>query len=140
MSKPFTIHSVESDTMRHQTVCYHTRDSRDNTKKLNGGTFTKASTLDETINRLASTFTVEFTATGRAVFVDKQGRAVDLYVSVHPEFTTTGIEAIKAYRVRRDQERAEAAKRAHHEQAELDAALNGLSHAEAIRRLTNPKD
>jgi hypothetical protein len=116
-------------------IGYHTRLVSDDTKKVVGGSF--GGTINqETVERLVTAlFSVVIKTSGRAVFVDKEGREVRLYLSVDPDKTSIGKKALEDYRHKKAEE-AEAAEEAQEiRDAELADALQGLSHEEAIRRL-----
>ena len=73
-----------------KNIGYHTRLYTDNTRKIVGGSF--GGQIDaETVERLVNLhFEVFVKPSGRAVFVDQQGREVHLYLSVDPENTEKG--------------------------------------------------
>jgi hypothetical protein len=119
--------------MELMNIGYHTRLKSDNRVKVVGGSF--GGSLDiETANRLVKAlFTVKILKSGRAVFVDKQGREVSLYISVDPELTDEGKAALKAYRACVEQR-----EKAENEKAQqLQDMLDSLSVDEAIERLKN---
>ena len=93
-------------------IGYHTRAYNDNTTKLVGGSFGGKVDAD-TIERLVkSHFTVTVKPSGRAVFVDRSGREVSLYLTVDPSKTVAGREALAEYRRAQEQaQREEDAKR-----------------------------
>jgi hypothetical protein len=120
----------------HKSICYHVRLSGQNSTLLASGSF-GGDISQDTVERLAkSHFTVKVLNSGRAVFADKAGKEVSLYLHVNPETTTIGKEAIRADRVRR----AEIAKA----QDDLDESqesgikelMSSLSHDEIVRRLS----
>jgi len=116
----------------HKNICYHTRLDSRNSVKVVGGTF--AGSFDwPTVERLVkSQFTVKIKASGRAVFVDKGGREISLYVSVDPELTEAGKLATTE-----DRQAREAMEKADSEKAaRVDALLANLSHDEIIKRLS----
>ncbi|QGH45024.1 hypothetical protein [Bacteriophage Phobos] len=83
-------------------IGYHTRSDGNNTVKLTGGSFGGA--VDQaTIERLVRAhFTVRVKPSGRAVFVDREGRDVSLYLTVDPDSTEAGKAALRADRLRRE--------------------------------------
>ena len=85
-----------------KNIGYHTRLHLNNSVKVVGGSF--GGSLDiETANRLVNAhFTVIVKPSGRPVFVDREGREVSLYISVDPEATEKGKEAVKVYCRERD--------------------------------------
>lgn len=123
--------------MSARNIGYHTRLDADTAVKIVGGTF-GGSIDQETVERLVkSHFTVQVLNSGRCVFVDKEQRRVRLYLNVNPESTVSGKAALKAWTRARaaEMERAEAEEE--QQKAELEEALSGLSHEEALRRLKN---
>lgn len=80
----------------HRSIGYHTRLHSDNRVKVVGGSF-GGSIDQETVERLAHLFKVVIKPSGTAVFVDKEGREVALYLSVDPASTAIGREAIKQH-------------------------------------------
>lgn len=82
----------------YRNIGYHTRLDSNNTVKVVGGSF-GGSIDQETIERLVKAhFKVIVKNSGFCVFVDREGREVNLYLSVDPENTQIGQEAIKAYK------------------------------------------
>jgi NAD/NADP transhydrogenase alpha subunit len=118
--------------MTHKSIGYHTRLDGRNTVKVTGGSFPGTFDL-ETVNRLIkSQFTVKVQPSGRAVFVDKGGRAVSVYITVDPDQTEIGKLALAEDRkARDDRERAECDKA-----AQVEKLLSTLSHDEIIKRLS----
>lgn len=118
--------------MTHKNICYHTRLDGRNSVKVVGGTFAGSIDMD-TVNRLVkSQFTVKVQPSGRAVFVDKGGRAVSVYITVDPDQTEVGKQALAEDRkARDDRERAECEKA-----AQVEELLSTLSHDEIIKRLS----
>lgn len=125
--------------MSHKSICYHTRLSNDNTKKICGGSFSGQLDLD-TANQLVSAhFTVAIKNSGRAVFVDREGREVSLYISVDPSDTIKGREAIAADRKERAIREAEAAKKEAELQSQLDDLIETHGMERAIELLKTPE-
>lgn len=111
-------------------IGYHTRLYSDHRVKVCGGSFGGAINA-ETVERIVSAmFTVTVKPSGTAVFVDKQGREVRLYLSVDPDTTEAGKQAMKAYW----QERHRRDAIAEAERQELMDQLDSLS-ADEIREL-----
>jgi len=81
------------------TNCYHTRDG--NGQKLTGGML-HATTHDEAAHKATAGLEVKVNR-GNAYFVDKEGRKVSLYLSVHPEHTPKGQAAIAKYRKEKEE-------------------------------------
>ena len=88
--------------MTHKSIGYHTRICGGDTK-ASGGSF--GGSIDaETVERLVNAnFSVVVKNSGRAVFVDRHNREVRCYISVDPETTQKGIEALAADRKRREE-------------------------------------
>jgi hypothetical protein len=118
-----------------KNIGYHTRLISDNTVKICGGSF--GGVLDmETTNRLVkSQFTVQVKQSGRAVFVDRNGREVSLYISVDASNTDAGIAAMFKWkeekRIREEQE--EEFNRQKQEQ--IEEAMRGMTFEEIMTRL-----
>lgn len=112
-------------------IGYHTRLSGNNTVKVSGGSF--GGNIDmETIERLVNAmFTVTIKPSGRAVFVDRQGKEVSLYISVDPEKTTKGKAAKTEY------QKVLAQKQAIEEQKkqEIEELMYSMSNDEILKRL-----
>ena len=120
-----------------KNIGYHTRLYGDNTVKVTGGSFGGSVDM-ETANRIAkSHFTVVVKNSGTAVFVDKSGREVRLYLSVDVADTEIGKIAIKEWREARAKQEAENGARAEREEQEIEDIMANLSHEEIVRRLTN---
>lgn len=115
-----------------KNIGYHTRLDSNNTVKVCGGSF--GGSFDwETVERLVKAhFTVKIQPSGRAVFVDKEGRAVSLYFSVDPDMTLAGKAALAEDRKARE----EAQRIEDEKQGQIDELMSGLSNDEIIRRLT----
>ena len=120
----------------HKSIGFQTRSYADSSIKIGGGCF--GGSLDiETINRLVHNhkFTVVIKPSGSAVFVDKEGREVWLSVTVKPADTIIGAEALRKYRADKAKEAEKNEAQAEQEREEIDALLDGLTHAEIIQRL-----
>lgn len=122
--------------MASKNIGYHTRLYSDNTRKIVGGSFGGA--IDqETVERLVkSQFEVVVKPSGTAVFVDREGREVRLYLSVDADTTEKGAKALAAWRAERTKQEREAEERREREEAEIDDLTSGLSHEEIVRRLS----
>lgn len=84
--------------MGHKSIGYHTRKSGQDSVKLTGGSFGGAVDM-ETVNRLVkSHFTVKVKNSGHAVFVDREGREVSVYITVDASSTDAGKAALVEYR------------------------------------------
>ena len=118
-----------------RNIGYHTRLVGNNTVKVCGGSFGGAIDM-ATVDRLVSAyFTVEVNSTGRAIFVDREGRRVRLYLSIDAEDTTMGKEAIKVWRVADNARREKEAELSANQEGEIDDLLGSMTHEEAVRRL-----
>jgi hypothetical protein len=85
-----------------------------------------------TIDRLVEArFTVGISSTGQAVFVDRTGKDVALWITVAPEKTSQGKEAMELWRANKERREAEAAR----QREEITRTLNALTPDEALRRL-----
>lgn len=115
----------------HKNIGYHTRLRRDHTVKVAGGCFGGDFGM-ETANRLVKHhFTVTVTATGRPIFVDRNGREVTLYMTVDPETTDAGKAAMAEYRRAQEAAQAVEAEKARR----VEALLDTMSHDEILERL-----
>ncbi len=115
-----------------KNIGYHTRLDSNNTVKVVGGSF--GGSFDwETVERLVKAhFTVKIQPSGRAVFVDREGRAVSLYVSVDPDQTEAGKLALAEDRKARE----EAQRVEEDKQAQIDELMSNFTQDELIRRLS----
>ena len=121
--------------MRASNIGYHTRLISNNNTKVVGGSFGGAIDAD-TVERLTrSQFTVIVKHSGRAVFVDREGREVSLYLSVDPESTSVGALALQNYRTEKRRADLEASEQRAKEGREIEELMAGLSHAEIVERL-----
>lgn len=115
----------------HKSIGWHTRLRSDLKVKTRGGGF--GGQIDiATIDRLVKAhFTVRELPSGTLTFVDKEGRDVNLYISVDPDMTEVGKAAAKAAQALRMTVQQKLDER----RAVLDDLLDGLDIEEAIRRL-----
>ena len=122
-----------------KSIIYHTRLDGENTKKVSGGSFGGA--IDsETVERLVSArFTVTVKPSGRAVFVDREGREVSLYLSVDPGSTNAGALALQNYRIEKQRADREAADREEERKRVLGELTDGLT-LEQIKNIFSPKE
>lgn len=114
-----------------KSIGYHTRLSSDNTTKVCGGSF--GGMVDqETIERLVNVhFEVVIKPSGRAVFVDRQGREVSLYLSVDPDTTTKGKDARVAHsKIKQDEQEKE-----DQLAEEIEDLLSTMSYEEILKKL-----
>ena len=118
-----------------RNIGYHTRLYSNNASKVVGGSF--GGSLDmETVNRLVnSQFSVVVKHSGNLVLVDRDGREVNLYLSVDIASTDKGAQAIKDWRAKRAQEASQEEERCEREQEEIKQLLQGLSHEDIVSRL-----
>lgn len=112
-------------------ISYHTRLEADNQVKVSGGTFGGAVDYETVNNLVEAFFNVSIKPSGRAVFVDKEGREVSLYIKVEAETTVIGIEAKRVWRA--EMRRKDCEDRLL--RGEIDAAMAKLSQEEVLRRL-----
>lgn len=119
-----------------KNIGYHTRLDSNNTVKVVGCSF--GGTVDiETVNRLVNAhFNVTVKPSGRAVFVDKEGREVSLYLTVDPKLTAKGDEALKQWRIETERIRKEEAKRQAEQDEHIEELLSKLTYDEIVTRLT----
>lgn len=118
-----------------KNIGYHTRLDANNATKVCGGSFGGGFDLD-TANRLVSAhFTVVVRDSGRAVFVDREGREVSLYVTVDPAVTAKGKEAIAQWNIAQRQKQAVDEERARQHQEVIESLMSNLTHEEIIKRL-----
>lgn len=107
------------------TIYYHTRLDGSDTKLVGGA-------REGSIKNVLEDFTVEFTATGRATFIDSKNRKVNLYTKVdpsdHPGYPKARADYIQK---QRDIEKSIADR-----QIKIERLLNSLSDEEIIERLT----
>lgn len=124
-----------------KNIGYHTRRMGLDNYKVCGGSFGKSGETDnsisqETIERLVkSHFTVAVKPSGSAVFVDKGGREVSLYISVDAKETSAGKAALKAWNEANWKAWEESERLEKQAQEEIDNLMEGLSHEEILRRL-----
>ena len=119
-------------------ICYHTRAANGENvgQKLTSGSFGGA--IDqETVERITRLFDVKIKPSGTPVFVDKEGREVNLYFSIDPRKTEKGKEALRNYRHEQtriwEEERVQREKEAQ----ELAELLSNFTHEELMRKLSN---
>jgi hypothetical protein len=122
--------TLELETM-HKNIGYHTRLSSNNTVKVVGGSF-GGQVDQETIERLVNNlFNVIIKPSGRAVFVDRDGREVSLYVTIDPKNTSKGKKALQEERARK-----EALAEKDSEMASIvEDLLSSMSYEEILKRL-----
>lgn len=124
--------------MGNNNIGYHTRAANGENvgQKLTGGSFGGA--IDqETVERITRLFHVKIKPSGTPVFVDKEGREVNLYFSIDPRKTEKGREALRAYN--HEQARMWEEEKAKREKEEQDLAelLSNFTHEELIIKLSN---
>lgn len=118
--------------MAHKIIGYHTRLDNNNAVKVCGGSFGGSFDWDTVERLVKSQFTVKIQPSGRAVFVDREGRAVSLYISVDASNTEAGKLALAEDRkARENAQRVVDAKQSH-----IDELMANLSQDELIRRLS----
>lgn len=79
-------------------IGYHTRLNSNNTIKVCGGSFGGQIDSDTVARLVKSHFTVKILNSGSGVFVDREGREVNLYISVDPLKTEEGKKALAEHR------------------------------------------
>ena len=124
----------------YKNIGYHTRLDGNNSVKIIGGSF--GGSLDvETANRLVkSHFTVKVKPSGRTVFVDNEGREVSLYITIDPDFTNAGIEAMNKYHIEKERLDQEREDQGQQESETIQSLMEGLTHDEIVKRLSGFKD
>lgn len=114
----------------HKSIGYHTRDSQG--QKLTGGSFGGSIDL-ETVNRLVNThFSVRVKPSGCPTFVSRTGQDVNLYISIDPDMTDKGKEALKAWR----EEERKREQLQEQKEKELQDILDSMTVEDAIFKLT----
>lgn len=127
--------------MTSKNIGYHTRQWGNDSVKTTGGSFGKSGETDnsisqQTIERLVkSHFTVTVKPSGTPVFVDKEGREVNLYISVDARNTEAGKAALKAWNAANAKAWAAGEEAERIAQDEIDSLMENLSHEEIINRL-----
>lgn len=122
-----------------KTFCYHTRLSNNNTVKLQGGML-HASGIEDAYERVAAMYTIQVSKTsisGTPEFIDKEGRKISIYLSVHAEHTDTHKEEITRQRkiIAEERDRIDAENNAL--ESKLASLLDNLSTVKAIELLEN---
>lgn len=107
------------------TIYYHTRLDGTDTKLVGGA-------REGTLQNILEDFTVEFTPTGRATFVDSKNRKVNLYTKVDPSEHQGYTKACTDYQKKQRDMEEEISER----QKKIEKLLNALSDEEIIRRLS----
>jgi hypothetical protein len=107
------------------TIYYHTRLDGTDTKLVGGA-------REGTLLNILEDFTVEFTPTGRATFIDSKNRKVNLYTKVDPSEHPGYAKARADYQKKQRDIEEEIAER----QKKIEKLLNALSDDEIIRRLS----
>lgn len=120
----------------HKNICYHTRLSGKNSVKVCGGTFGGQIDMETVEQLVKSQFTVTIKNSGNAVFIDKEGREVSLYINIDPLSTKVGNEA-KAKHNKENSERVERDKKIEEEKmSRLEAIMESMTTEEIIAKLT----
>jgi hypothetical protein len=120
---------------RSKSICYHTRLVKDGTKVV-GGSFGGA--IDqETVERITRLFSVVVKPSGTPVFIDDDGREVNLYFHINPKDTVKGSEAIKAHQLKKEQEWEEEQKQIREREEVLQQLMSSLTYEEILERLKN---
>ncbi len=109
-----------------ETICYHGRDAKG--IKLFGG-MTHAKDWQAAAERAISGYSVKVSAGFRSPrWVDKDGREVSIYLSVHPEHTARGLREIAAEHARLDQEEKDGAQREREAEEKAEALADTLGN------------
>lgn len=107
-----------------ETICYHVRDPKQ--IKLVGGMI-HAKDWQAAAERAISGYSVKLTGGLRAPrWIDKTGREVSIYLSIHPEHTARGLREIAAEHARLNQEEQEAAQREREAEEKAETLANTL--------------
>jgi len=118
-------------------IGYHTRLDRDNRVKVIGGSFGGTLCID-TANRLVNAhFEVKIKPSGRAVFVDREGREVSLYMSINPDMTIKGQKVIKAYQEDNYRKEQENLRNKEDNEDTIQELMQGLTYEEIISKLSS---
>lgn len=117
--------------MHFSNIGYHTRLRDKHTVKAAGGSFGGDFGIETADRLVKAMFTVKVLASGRPVFVDRQGREVTLYMTVDPAITEAGKAALAEDRRARAQAQAVEDQKAERVQALLDE----MTHDEILQRL-----
>lgn len=114
-----------------KNIGYHTRLDNANSCKVTGGSFGGA-VDQETIERLVNNhFSVKIKPSGHAVFVDRQGREVSLYITVDPLNTEKGKQAKAAW----NKEQSKAYEKEQEKEKLVEDLLSNYSSDELIALL-----
>lgn len=116
---------------------YHTRLDKDQRVKVCGGGMMSGSLDITSVNNLVnSQFSVTIKQSGRAVFVDREGREVSLYITVDPDATEMGKAAIRLWRVEKEEKERLRQLQAEIDEERIQNARAGMDVDEVIRRLS----
>jgi hypothetical protein len=107
------------------TIYYHTRLDGTDTKLVGGA-------REGTLQNILEDFTVEFTPTGRAIFIDSKNRRVNVYTKVDPSDHPGYAKARADYQKKQRDVEEEISER----QKKIEKLLNALSDEEIIKRLS----
>lgn len=122
--------------MNNKNIGYHTRLADNNSVKIVGGSFGGQVDMD-TVNRLVkSHFTVTIKNSGRAVFVDRTGREVSLYITVDPLSTVIGKKTKSKYQEEERKRIIIQQKIDDDNKNKIEELMDGLSMEEIIERLS----
>lgn len=120
----------------HKSICYHTRLSGKDSVKVCGGSFGGQVDMETVEQLVKNQFTVVIKNSGHAVFVDKEGREVNLYINIDPLSTKVGKDS-KAKHNKETSERIERDKKIEAEKrSRLEAIMENMTNEEIIEKLT----
>lgn len=115
------------------TYCYSGRDTQG--RKMFGGTV-HAAGWGDAVESSTHGLEVKISPSGRSIWVDKQGREVDLYLCLSPELTVRGRELLQVARKERAEREAEEQARVTALEEHLSALLDSMTPEQAIERLS----
>lgn len=115
-----------------ETYCYHGRDTQG--RKLFGGT-THARGWGDAAESVTRGLDAGISPSGRSIWVDKQGREVDLYLHISPEMTIRGAGLLHIARQEKTRREAEEQVRVTALEESLASLLDSMTPEQAIKRL-----
>lgn len=121
-----------------KNICYHTRAATGENvgQKIVGGSF--GGTIDQdTVERITRLFSVKIKPSGTPVFIDKEGREVNLYFSIDPKDTEKGKEALRAYAHEQTRKWEEERRIIEKQEEEIKILLSNFTHEELIQKLSS---
>jgi hypothetical protein len=115
------------------SISYHTSLIGTN-QKVTAGSFSGA-VDQETVERITRLFSVNIKNSGRAVFVDKEGREVSLYFFIDPANTEKGRQALKDWNSEKQRQWEEEERTRKEQIEEIENLTKGMTHEEIINKL-----